>query len=199
MKKSLIIVLVSFAFSSNFFSQCSPTYASITELSCDQYTSPSGNYIWYSNGTYTDTIFTCNPYETIDAGAGFSSYLWSTGETTQSISVNNSGTYSVTVSSDIGCQYSSSVYVFYDCLDVNNLLSSEVAFFPNPVNDQFTIENTNPYSKVTLVDALGREIILGISNETGSFKGNISALAPDVYSIIIKSINSKTTFQVIKT
>jgi len=37
---------------------------------------------------------------TIDAGAGFDSYLWSNGETTQSITVANPGNFSVTVTDD---------------------------------------------------------------------------------------------------
>jgi len=45
------------------------------------------------------------PGETIalDAGAGFSAYLWNTGETDQIINVSNSGTYSVTVTDVDGC------------------------------------------------------------------------------------------------
>lgn len=70
--------------------------------------------------------------------------------------------------------------------------------YPNPVNDLFTIENTIPFCEVSLIDALGKEIILGTSDETGSFKGNISALDPDFYSIILKSENSKMTLQAIK-
>ncbi len=39
----------------------------------------------------------------LDAGAGFASYSWSTGATSQTISVSESGTYSVTVTNESGC------------------------------------------------------------------------------------------------
>ncbi|MCK4663635.1 MAG: immunoglobulin domain-containing protein, partial [Bacteroidales bacterium] len=40
---------------------------------------------------------------TLNAGGGFDTYLWSTGETTQSIDVTSSGTYSVVVTDANGC------------------------------------------------------------------------------------------------
>jgi|GEM_PF-3694725 len=44
-----------------------------------------------------DDIITCEESVTLDAGSGYDSYLWSTGETTQTIEVNESGDYSVEV------------------------------------------------------------------------------------------------------
>lgn len=49
---------------------------------------------------------------TLDAGAGFRSYLWSTGQEVQSIAVSDTGTYCVEVSSVQGC-------VNTDCVTVN--------------------------------------------------------------------------------
>ena len=44
-----------------------------------------------------EDVETCFESVTLDAGAGYDSYLWNTGETTQTIEVNESGDYSVEV------------------------------------------------------------------------------------------------------
>ena len=46
-----------------------------------------------------DDIETCEDLVTLDAGEGFGSYRWSTGETSQTITVSESGLYEATVSS----------------------------------------------------------------------------------------------------
>ena len=47
----------------------------------------------------------------LDAGAGFSSYLWNTGESTQSINITQSGIYTVTITNKNGCENIASIYV----------------------------------------------------------------------------------------
>jgi hypothetical protein len=49
----------------------------------------------------------------LDAGAGYQSYLWSTGQTTQTISVNTAGLYSVTVIDNNGCTGSGNIQAFF--------------------------------------------------------------------------------------
>jgi hypothetical protein len=55
------------------------------------------------------TTFCTNTPSTLNAGAGYASYLWSTGATSQSITVSSSGSYSVTVTNSGGCSGSASV------------------------------------------------------------------------------------------
>lgn len=57
-----------------------------------------------------EPITQCGGTATIDAGNGFNSYTWSNGQTTQSITVSQSGTYTVTASNGT-CEVEGSVNV----------------------------------------------------------------------------------------
>ncbi|MEI8202566.1 MAG: PKD domain-containing protein [Bacteroidota bacterium] len=60
---------------------------------------------------------------TLDAGSGYAAYAWSTNVTTQTISVNTPGTYTVTVSDALGCSGSASVTVSLNA-NINFTVSS---------------------------------------------------------------------------
>ena len=53
---------------------------------------------------------------TLDAGLGYSSYLWEGGETNQKINVDAPGTYSITVADANGCEGSTSIDVIENAL-----------------------------------------------------------------------------------
>ena len=50
-----------------------------------------------------DTTFCGSGSKQLDAGAGFTSYLWSTGATTQTITASSAGSYNVVVTDGSGC------------------------------------------------------------------------------------------------
>ncbi len=52
----------------------------------------------------------------LDPGPGFKSYLWSTGATTQTITVSNPGNYSVKVTNNFGCENTASTQVTHTVL-----------------------------------------------------------------------------------
>ena len=67
-----------------------------------------------------DTILSCGVDSTqLDAGAGFASYAWSTGDTIQNPFIAASGMYFVTVTNSGGCEAVDSVYV--------SLINAEIA------------------------------------------------------------------------
>ncbi|MFN4235397.1 MAG: T9SS type A sorting domain-containing protein [Bacteroidia bacterium] len=89
------------------------TYGSITATTCGQYTSPSGNYVWTSSGTYADTIANATGCDSV-----ISVSLTITPNSTNTITVSscnnytspsgnyvwtNSGTYVDTIPNSAGC------------------------------------------------------------------------------------------------
>ncbi|MFP9113528.1 T9SS type B sorting domain-containing protein [Flavobacterium sp. RHBU_3] len=63
--------------------------------------------------TVDDTVTLCqNSTVTVDAGTGFDTYTWSTGEATQSITIDEAGTYTVTVTQNHGSTVCTSVKDF---------------------------------------------------------------------------------------
>lgn len=68
-----------------------------------------------------DTAICSGSTVTIDAGSGFATYDWSTGDNTQSIIVTTANTYTVTVTNNDGCEASDSITITVNPLPVVNL------------------------------------------------------------------------------
>lgn len=102
-----------------------------------------------------DTINDSTIYEgneiTLDVDGSASSYLWSTGETTSSISVADSGTYSVTSTNSNGCsQTLSKKIIIKDIPDA--VVAGNDIITPNGdgINDAFVIMDVSGYKQCAL-------------------------------------------------
>ena len=95
---------------------------------------------------------------TLDAGAGFTSYLWSNEKTTQTIEVGQGGTYTVTVANEFNCETTAEVYVeVISGLNDKNELLYKLSAYPNPFGSssqvQFElIQTSNVMMEVFAVD-----------------------------------------------
>jgi len=100
----------------------------------DTYQSPVNlvNNIYIPYG-FCDTI--------IDAGARFANYIWSTGDTTQTISTNKTGQYSVTVTDIFGFQSSDTVMVYFPKMNI--ALSDTLICFGDTIEWDAGLQNTN--------------------------------------------------------
>lgn len=120
-----------------------------------------------------DTTLSVAAMFTIDAGNPGMSYLWSNGETTQSISVISSGTYYVTVTDQFGCTGTDSITVSIPIgITERTLNEFHVDIFPNPSNgNDLTLGFNVPEStnvEIRILNVLGKVMY---SETLENFKG----------------------------
>ncbi|MEM9023062.1 MAG: T9SS type A sorting domain-containing protein, partial [Bacteroidota bacterium] len=112
-----------------------------------------------------DTLVGCrDTMVTLTADPGLT-YNWSTGATTQSITVDTSGTISLEVTDGNGCVGSDTVQVVFagPCVGIDELFSSaQVRYYPNPTNGLINLEVNGLEGEdltITVMDVQGRVIL----------------------------------------
>lgn len=120
------------------------------------------------------TNLNCTSSATLNAGAGYASYLWSNGATTPTINVSQAGSYMVTVSDASGCSGQASLIIS----------------FPDPPQVQIlgpssTCENTS-----ILLSLSGSFSMVNWS--TGSTGSNINVSQPGSYTVTVTDVNGCT-------
>ena len=136
----------------------------------------------------SDTVVTGLSY-LLDAGSGFNSYLWSTTETTQTISISSTGTFCVTVTDASNC--SNNDCVFIDLINGVSEFAQNKLFsvYPNPATGIITISFPSSLSIVkTEVMNITGEVVKRIdTNNSSSVIVDLSSFSKGVYLLKINT------------
>ncbi len=164
---------------------CIPSAGIMNNISCNEYTSPSGNYIWTSSGIYTDTLsnmnqcgedsilyitLTINTVDinisqldeiTLSADQSGASYQWiecSTGPIAGETAQQFTATQNgdyAVIISLAGCEDSSEC-VAITSVGLDDYLTEEFAVYPNPSSGKVFIDLKIATDRVELRDLNGR-------------------------------------------
>ena len=123
----------------------------------------------------------------IDAGSDFDNYYWSTGDTTQIISPDAFGIFSVTVTKD-GCQGSDEITI--EKQDTLQFVS-DLLLLPNPVSTELKIAfPTSENVEICIYNSLGQFIYSRHLKNRFAAKINVSEFNQGVYIIYVKADSS---------
>jgi hypothetical protein len=123
---------------------------------------------------------------TLDAGAGFVSYLWSDGSTNRTLQVSQSGIYSVTVTNEWGCEGTDQINVTITGIENIDGYNVDIELYPNPSKGIFTLLiNSDILSEmiIQLTDLQGKIVYNNDIDMTKTYQSNIdvSNLAEGIY------------------
>ncbi len=136
----------------------------------------------------------------LDAGNEGSTYLWSTGETTQFIEVDTTGfgygvqNLSVEVTSEYGCQNSAEVNIeFIDCTGIDEYgRQVNMKVFPNPGNGMFRLQLNNFNDNRVSVKVMDNSGVVVYENQNVNvndnpvYKLNLTKMPAGVYTLMVK-------------
>lgn len=155
------------------------------------------NLLINTNPTVTitgDNNILDNETTTLDAGVGFSSYLWNDLSTNQEIIVDGATTgigsfiYSVEVEDVNGCKAYDTITVNvdeYNSILINN--ANSINIYPNPNNGKFVVNANN--STIQIIDSKGN-IVSYNNEENNSTNFNLTNLSKGLYFVRIISDNN---------
>lgn len=131
----------------------------------------------------SDTTLCIGCQITLDPGNPGSTFLWSTGATSNTILVNAPGTYWVQVTGPAGCVSSDTILIEQGGVSLDNALSFDLQVYPNPASTdlQLAWADMGTALDVILMDVHGRALF-SQSQVTSSHLGiDVSSLSSGIY------------------
>lgn len=104
-----------------------------------------------------DTIsFTSDTYE-IEPSESYITYLWNDGSEESTLIINQTGTYSVTVTDEYGCQGEGKIYCIKLSTGIDNLIEGngyKISYYPNPVSEKLMVQFDNRKSTDVIIEII---------------------------------------------
>lgn len=171
---------------SEVLSQAGSFWVTTTLNGCSS--SDSGTVVVFPNPVVdlgADTTICDTATLVLDAGSG-SAFTWSNGATSSTISVNQAGTYAVTVENSNGCKGSDTITVNVEtCVGVSEIdLNNRVNVYPNPATERIQISTDSDFigATVRVFDQKGALVYSGvIQNEMETIQ--VDSWSKGVYQI----------------
>lgn len=148
--------------------------------------------IWLGNDTSICTICTV----TLDAGNPGGTYIWSTGATGQTLVVDSTGLYWVTITDGNGCMASDSIFVDATLVGNEEPLKPEINVYPNPAQERIYLECLEP-GVFELYDLQGRRLQSIVIERVGKHLLDLSDVAQGVVMYRFVGEGTMTTGRIV--
>lgn len=155
-----------------------------------------------------DTVICIGSSITLQAGAGFDSYLWSDNSTLSELTVSTEGVFSVLVSDANGCENFDAIMVdtiscqFGPSSFAGGIRSRGNYIFPNPATNELSIVTDPSLDKaiaIKIFNSHGELVFEGIKSERSSFKKiDITSFAAGLYLVHLNSGGESKSMSFIK-
>ncbi len=144
------------------------------------------------NGGIDDTLIVNSYPATLDAGANFEFYMWSTTEETQTIEVNADGWYYAAVYSTYGCYAEDSIFVTLEIGMEELPVETTVSVYPNPTRDNFNVVVTSGQSADITIELISLQGQLIYTNKAENVENyheviNTTEFAKGVYYLRVNN------------
>lgn len=143
-----------------------------------------------------DTLVSATTPVVLNAGVGFNSYSWTTGDSTNAINVFSDGSYCVTITDSNDCTASDCIYVRLTT-SISNIETNYFDLYPNPIIDFVTIRSNSVLNtKIQLFNSIGMLVLDNVILEN-FLKLDLSALARGTYYLRLSNQASVQTQRII--
>ncbi len=152
-----------------------------------------------------DTMICFSDSITLNAGSGYKSYLWSTGDTTAEITAWRDTTVMVfydtiwvRITDMNDCEASDTINVFYPvCEGFDEYQKVETKLFPNPSSGNLNIELFDNAIRIRIYNTTGKEVAQFINMHKGMHSINLTMLPEGLYIMEVQGEKGKSYSKII--